>query len=199
MIPNQNKKFKLKPLEITCKSTDCENNLHCFNLTKKMKQSIEDGCCRECGTKLIDRNRTKMRNLEDIDYTFESLKRELWRHYYWHIEIDIAAINHAKRKGFSGMRIASKKRIQTAVALPATSWDGRQTPKEGNALFYAQHATATCCRHCIEEWHGISQREQLTDTQIEYFSKLLMLYIEERLPFLSENGKYVPRLSNTYY
>ena len=195
---SQIKKFKLKPLEITCKSADCENNLHCFNLTKKMKTEIEDGCCRECGAKLIDRDRTKRRNLEDIHYTFKALKYELWRHYYWHIDIDLSAINHAKRKGFSGMRIAAKKRIQTAVGRPATSWDGRQTPKKGNALFYAQHATATCCRKCIEEWHGIAQGESLSHTQTEYFSNLLMLYVEERLPFLSENGEYVPRLSGNF-
>ncbi len=33
--------------------------------------------------------------------------------------------------------------------------DGRQTPREGNTIFYAQHATASCCRTCIEYWHGI--------------------------------------------
>ncbi len=194
MVFDQSKKFKLKPLNITCKSTECNNNLHCFNLTKKMRATVEDGCCRKCGVKLVDRDRTKKRRLKDINYTFKALKYELWRHHYWHLKIDQKAINHAKRKGISGMRIASQKRIQTSVGHPADAYDGRQTKKDGNVLYYAQHATATCCRSCIEEWHGIPQNEQLKNDQIKYFAKLLMLYVKERLPYLSENAEYVPKM-----
>lgn len=198
MLFSTNNKSKFKPLEITCTSTDCGNDLHCFHLAKKMKESVEDGSCRYCGIKLIDRERTRKCKIEDINYTFKALKCELWRHYYWHLDLDQKAINHAKRKGVSRMRIAAKKRIQTSVGRPASAWDGRQTPKDGNALFYAQHATATCCRGCIEEWHGIAKNKELTNDQINYFTNLLMLYVKERLPFLSENGEYVPKLNNSF-
>jgi Domain of unknown function (DUF4186) len=33
--------------------------------------------------------------------------------------------------------------------------DGKQTPYRGHPVFVAQHATATCCRTCLERWHGI--------------------------------------------
>jgi hypothetical protein len=33
--------------------------------------------------------------------------------------------------------------------------DGRQTPMRGHPVFIAQHATATCCRSCLEKWHAI--------------------------------------------
>ncbi len=33
--------------------------------------------------------------------------------------------------------------------------DGKQTPFRGHPVFIAQHATATCCRSCLEKWHGI--------------------------------------------
>jgi hypothetical protein len=33
--------------------------------------------------------------------------------------------------------------------------DGRQTPMRGHPVFVAQHATATCCRDCLNKWHDI--------------------------------------------
>lgn len=186
---------RLEPLEITCSSSDCNSGLHCFRQTKKMKAADEGGRCKYCGVKLIDLSRTYRRDLSDVKYTIESLKYELWRHYYWHIEIDQLAVNHARRKGKSGMRVAAENRIRKAVGDANPSLDGRQTPKKGNALYYAQHATATCCRKCIEDWHGIPMGKSLSDDQIQYFADLVMLYVEERLPFLTEKGEYVPPIS----
>jgi hypothetical protein len=40
--------------------------------------------------------------------------------------------------------------------------DGRQTPFKGHPVFVAQHATATCCRSCLEKWHHIPQGRELT-------------------------------------
>jgi hypothetical protein len=162
-----------------------------------MKAADEGGKCKYCGVKLFDINRTHRRDLQDVKYTIESLKYELWRHYYWHIEIDQKAVNHARRKGKIGLRMAAEKRIRQAVGGANPYRDGYQTPKRGNVSYYAQHATATCCRKCIEDWHGIPRGHVLTDDQIRYFTDLLMLYVEERLPSLTENGEYVPPLKRT--
>ena len=190
-VDGQNKK-RLEPLELTCKSADCDSGLHCFSLTKKMKIADQAGQCRYCGAKLVDWKRVYKRDLADANYTFKSLKYELWRHYYWHIEIDEKAINHARRRGKAGMKEAAEKRIRNSVGNGNPYRDGMQTPRKGNALYYAQHATATCCRKSIEEWHGIPVGQALSDDQIEYFKDLVMLYIEERLPFLTEQGEYIP-------
>jgi len=192
MTANQETKRKLEPLAITCSSADCERGLHCFRQTKKMKMSDQAGHCRYCGEELIDWRRVHKKDLADVNYTFKALKYELWRHYYWHIEIDERAINHARRKGSQGMREAAEKRIRNSVADAKPFRDGMQTPKEGNALYYAQHATATCCRKCIEDWHGIPSGQALTDDQIVYFVELIMLYIQERLPYLTTTGEFVP-------
>jgi hypothetical protein len=121
------------------------------------------------------------------------LKFEFIRHHFWHIELDQKAINHALRKGRIGMRTAAKKRLRKYVGDAIPSYDGRQTPKSGNAIFYAQHATATCCRKCIEEWHGIPQGVALSEETIEYFTELVMLFINERRPQLGKEGVNVPR------
>src|SRR5436853_4729172 len=96
---------ELKPLDIRCTSTDCENGLHCFRQTKKQAQANLFGTgglggqCRSCGANLVDWSRVYKRDLADAEYTFNALKNELIRHHFWHIEIDIKAVNHAKRKG----------------------------------------------------------------------------------------------------
>ncbi|WP_225878644.1 DUF4186 family protein [Spongiactinospora rosea] len=41
--------------------------------------------------------------------------------------------------------------------------DGRQTPYCGHPLFVAQHATATCCRACLERRHDIPQPGRALD------------------------------------
>ncbi len=192
MIANNETKKKLMPLEITCKSADCERGLHCFSQTKKLKIANQAGQCGYCGAKLIDMSRLSKRNLADVNYTFKSLKYEMWRHCYWHLDIDQKAINYARRKGTVGMRTAAENRIRKSVGDADPYRDGIQTPKEGNAIYYAQHAIASCCRTCIKEWHGIPKGRPLTKDEITYLTDLVMLYIEERLPFLTEHGEYVP-------
>jgi hypothetical protein len=115
------------------------------------------------------------------------------RHYFWHVSIDQKAVDHARRKGRVGMREAAENRIRRSVGPALPPFDGRQTPKEENAIYYAQHATASCCRKCIEEWHGIPQGVQLTEDQIQYLTQLATMYIDERLPFLTEHGETIPR------
>jgi predicted Fe-S protein YdhL (DUF1289 family) len=50
------------------------------------------------------------------------------------------------------------KRLAPAAPLK----DGKQTPFKGHPVFVAQHATATCCRGCLEKWHAIPRGRELT-------------------------------------
>ncbi len=185
---------ELKPLKISCTSSDCDSNLHCFKYHKKKMTADQKGACRECGIKLVNWNRVHRRDISDVEYTFQSLKYELIRHHNWHIEIDLRAINHARRKGKVKIKIAVEKRIRKYIADVNSPFDGRQTPHEGNIIFYAQHATASCCRKCIEYWHNIPQNRNLTEDEIQYMTDLVIIYINERLPYLTENGEYIPRI-----
>jgi hypothetical protein len=56
--------------------------------------------------------------------------------------------------------------------------DGKQTPMRGHPAFAAQHATATCCRGCLEKWHYIPRGEPLTDEQIEYVLEVLGRWLQ---------------------
>ncbi len=157
-----------------------------------MRESNQGGRCRACGIKLVDWDRVHKRDLADIGHTFEALKYELIRHHYWHVDIDQRAINHALRKGSIKMKAATENRLRKSVGAAQPIRDGYQTPREGNVIYYAQHATASCCRKCMEEWHGIPLGQELTDDQIAYLTNLAMLYIEERLPNLAPAGVNIP-------
>jgi hypothetical protein len=49
---------------------------------------------------------------------------------------------------------------------------------KGHPVFIAQHATATCCRGCIQKWHGIKKGKELSDQEIQFLIELIMGWIE---------------------
>ncbi len=59
--------------------------------------------------------------------------------------------------------------------------DGNQTPMRGHPVFIAQHATATCCRHCLFQFHKIQPGRELTQEEIDYVVAVIMAWIEENL------------------
>ena len=70
-------------------------------------------------------------------------------------------------------------RQRLAPAQPRN--DGRQTPYRGHPVFVAQHATATCCRTCLEKWHGIAKGQELTREQIDYVVRVIDRWIARQL------------------
>ena len=66
-----------------------------------------------------------------------------------------------------------------APAEPAN--DGKQTPMKGHPVFIAQHATATCCRKCLDEWHDISPGEPLTEAEIDYILAVIERWLQDWL------------------
>lgn len=174
--------LKPKPLNITCSSAKCESALHCFRPTREMKKKGESGRCRKCGVQLVDWTRMHAKRIEDAQFVFKMLKFEYFRHHMWHVTIDEKAVRYADRKGVVGLRAATENRLNKHISNARPPWDGRQTPLSGNPIYYAQHATASCCRKCMEYWYGIPPARQLTPEEIAFFTELIMLYLKERLP-----------------
>lgn len=193
-----NEPLKLKPLAVKCTDTDCKNDLHCFKATAKMAKDQNGGSCRECGVSLIDWKRLHSRDFTDRLYTFQSLKAELIRHHFWHVEIAERAVNYARRKGTTQLRQAVYSRLESSIGKPNNPFDGRQTPMAGssNPIHYAQHATASCCRKCAEYWHNIPTTRALTEDELDYLTDLAMLYLVERIPGLTLAGEYVPPIKS---
>ena len=55
--------------------------------------------------------------------------------------------------------------------------DGKQTPWSGSPIFVAQHATATCCRNCIQKWYRIPKNIELNSEQIKFIEELIATWI----------------------
>jgi len=64
--------------------------------------------------------------------------------------------------------------VNSRVAAEYPTNDGKHTPMRGHPLFIAQHATAACCRRCLQKWHGIEKGRALNPEEIEYVVALIM-------------------------
>jgi hypothetical protein len=179
---------ELAPLKVSCTRSDCENGLHCYLATAKMVKEDTAGRCRACGISLVDWARVHARDFSDVAFTFECLRTEFIRHHFWHIEIDDTAIEHAKKKGMLALLENVPKRLLQSIGKAQPFRDGTQTPFEGRAVYYAQHATATCCRKCVEEWHGIPRGRELTAEEIQYLGQLVVRYLDGRLKDIPQEG-----------
>jgi len=157
-----------------------------------MRAAGSNPTCADCNADLVDWESVWDRDPSKIDKTFQNLKHEYIRHYYWHRAFDEKAINYARRKGKIALMAAIEPRLQSCISKPADSFDGRRTNWEGNPIHYAQHATATCCRRCIEKWYDIPRDQELNKDEMEYFTGLVTRYIDERLTDLSPDPEKVP-------
>ena len=188
----------LEPLDLKCTNSDCENDLHCFKQKTRKRDDPRWGPCRHCGKNLVDFPRVQARDIGDVEHTFQSLSQEWIRHMLWHLSFDQRAINHARRKGRRQLLdVEIEKRLRQSVGKTRHPREGRQTPFEGNVLFYAQHAVAACCRKCIEYWHGIPVGAALKRDHVHYLKELIVRYVEQRMPDLDDEPVKVPAIRKT--
>ena len=169
-----------EPLNVKCSDSDCETDRHCFLFDKRKMDEDERGACRTCGRKLVDWERIQRRDPRDVQTTFEELQRELIRHVFFHAEFDERARRLAKKYGIDRIKERVRSRLRSKVGKRPDGWDGRQTPKQGDVIHYAQHATATCCRKCIGYWHNIPSDRPLTEEELDYLEALVCAYIDYR-------------------
>ena len=56
--------------------------------------------------------------------------------------------------------------------------DGKQTPMGKHPVFVAQHATATCCRGCLEKWHAITKGHALSPVEKQYVIDVIRRWLD---------------------
>jgi hypothetical protein len=66
--------------------------------------------------------------------------------------------------------------------------DGKQTPYRGHPVFVAQHATATCCRTCLQRWHHIPKGRELTREERNYVVDVISRWIEREVAVRPGDG-----------
>ncbi len=88
-------------------------------------------------------------------------------------------LNYINEKGLDKIKEHAYDFIRKRLAPSVIPNDGKQTPMKGHPVFIAQHATATCCRGCLEKWHHIPKGRMLSEKEIDYIVNLIMLWINE--------------------
>ena len=89
--------------------------------------------------------------------------------------------SYARDKGRHVIDRHAHEMLRARVGEAQPSNDGRQTPWRGHPVLTAPHATATCCRGCIEKWHGIAKGRPLTDAEVNRLADLVMAWIDRDL------------------
>jgi hypothetical protein len=81
-------------------------------------------------------------------------------------------------RGMPTIRRHAKDLVGRRLGPAQPHKDGRQTPYRGHPVFVAQHATATCCRGCLERWHGIPKGRELDASERDYVVEAICRWIE---------------------
>jgi ATP-dependent helicase/nuclease subunit A len=76
-----------------------------------------------------------------------------------------ADLDYLREKGIESVLAHARDFIAERLAPAEPRNDGRQTPWRGHPVFVAQHATATCCRACLEQWHGIERGRVMSESE----------------------------------
>lgn len=90
-------------------------------------------------------------------------------------------VNYIKEKGLSKIESHALDFINKRLKDVSKVNDGKQTPIKGHPVFIAQHATATCCRGCLEKWHKIEKTHILNEREVLYIKNVIMKWIEREL------------------
>ena len=164
---------------------DCENNSHSFHTNKSLQnKGIERGCCYGCKSSFVDWERVYKKDISDIEYLENAFKLEMFRNVFWTIKQPTPnMINKIKDKSSDELSILIQKKLHTTLSKPRSqnSYDGRQTPFSDNLLLWAQHATGTCCRKCLELWYNIGAESTISTSDYEYLEQVIMHYLTQKI------------------
>lgn len=88
---------------------------------------------------------------------------------------------YVREKGMETIRSHARDFIKSRLAPADIPNDGKQTPMRGHPVFIAQHATACCCRGCLNKWYHVKKGVELTEIQQEKIVNLIMAWIENQM------------------
>ena len=113
---------------------------------------------------------------------FERISQSAFRSRF---RLSPADREYIRSRGEETIRSHAEDFIRKRLAPAVPKNDGKQTPMRGaprgHPVFLAQHATATCCRGCLEKWHGIRQGRELTEQEQKYVVNVIMTWIDRQM------------------
>jgi len=103
--------------------------------------------------------------VRDLDDVFPALARSAFRARF---RLGAADAAYLAKKGLPTVLAHARDFVAKRLAPADPPNDGKQTPWRGHPVFVAQHATATCCRGCLEKWHRIPAGRPLTSAEQDH-------------------------------
>lgn len=115
--------------------------------------------------------------MRDLDELFSALKGSAFRRRF---RLAGKERDYFQRKGIKVVLEHAADFIEKRLSPAQPINDGKQTPMRHHPVFIAQHATATCCRGCLEKWHRIPKGRALLDEEKQYVLGVLKRWLEEQ-------------------
>ncbi|MDA8494950.1 DUF4186 domain-containing protein [Kluyvera georgiana] len=112
--------------------------------------------------------------MDTLDSLFARLQRSTFRSRF---RLGVKERQYCIDKGPEVIDCHAADFIAGRLAPAQPKNDGKQTPMRGHPVFIAQHATATCCRGCLEKWHHIPQGQVLTADQQRYIVSVIHYWL----------------------
>ena len=116
--------------------------------------------------------------MRDLDEVFRALAGSAFRRRF---RLGPAERVYVETRGLATVLEHARDFVDRRLAAAQPTNDGRQTPFRGHPVFVAQHATATCCRNCLERDHGIAKGHELTAEERDYAVAVILRWIEREL------------------
>ncbi len=115
---------------------------------------------------------------QTIDQALYKLRRSRFRSGFHLAATDRAYI---EEKGMNTIRRHAEDFVRQKLAPAEPVNDGKQTPMSGHPVFKAMHATASCCRGCLNKWYRVPKGRELMEDEQRRIVNLLMAWIEEEI------------------
>lgn len=125
--------------------------------------------------------------MRDLENVFNALGRSGFRRSF---RLKGRDLQYFADKGLLQVMAHAQDMIRQRLAPAVIPNDGKQTPFKGHPIFVAQHATACCCRGCLEKWHRIPAGRALTPDEMTYVLQVLehWLILQPVMPPASPTG-----------
>lgn len=113
--------------------------------------------------------------MRELDELFAALGRSRFRSSF---RLNAHDRNYLHAKGLPAIHDHARDFIAKRLAPAVIANDGKQTPYRGHPVFVAQHATACCCRGCLQKWHLIPAGRALSAAEQDYVVQVLMHWLK---------------------
>jgi hypothetical protein len=116
--------------------------------------------------------------MRELDELFAALAKSAFRRKF---HLQGKDLEYLHNKGLTTVLNHANDFISKRLAPAFPEKDGKQTPFRGHPVFVAQHATACCCRGCLEKWHRIPKGLSLSVDEQTYILNVLKGWLLEEL------------------